>query len=484
MLQDNNDLDPNDMEEEEDEDRRLERIEKEWNPLQLNSSIKGDMDNLLKAIQKGANINFEERKNKWNSILWAACKGFIDIMRVQLANGAGSQYIRTSKSNPGNTENSLARLNSKVVNTGEELKPKVQLGVINLNASNSPLQWSTQKGHYYITWLLQKEGLDWKECDSFGNTCAHQAAASNSLKTLEALLEWGISINYKNTRGHYVLDLTTEEEMIVLLKQYARTEEDEISKVNFTTDCIKYLCHFCRKYFHKSSCSFDYMYENVEDESKDRPETRCLNCNKLVEDTEKNLEETIKTQDQKSLENCIDALDKLPIKIDIKLLHRALKEKEKLRTQNKILNYIDNLKEVPNYKTILKSISVTQSMLEDADAQDIKIEAFVKTKALSEIDRLQAERNLRFYIDNIDMTECRRKDVDDITEAIKKAQAEGVSNTYVEDGTLIKNKLGRNLKAQDIYKDFLEYPPRDFPPSPIWDKKAKRFNDALTGNFF
>lgn len=66
---------------EETEEEKQERIEKEWNPLLVNSSIKGRMADVEKALSKGADINYLEKKSKWSSLIWASCKGHTDIVR-------------------------------------------------------------------------------------------------------------------------------------------------------------------------------------------------------------------------------------------------------------------------------------------------------------------------------------------------------------------------------------------------------------------
>jgi len=67
-----------------------------------------------------------------------------------------------------------------------------------------------------------------------------------------------------------------------------------------------------------------------------------------------------------------------------------------LRTQNKILDYLETHKEVANYKTIRKSISVIEGMLEDAEGREVKIDGSIKERSAKEMERLTAERNLRF----------------------------------------------------------------------------------------
>ena len=41
---------------------------------------KGDLDHVKKCLSKGANKNVEDKK-KWTPLIWAACKGHLDIVR-------------------------------------------------------------------------------------------------------------------------------------------------------------------------------------------------------------------------------------------------------------------------------------------------------------------------------------------------------------------------------------------------------------------
>lgn len=292
----NNEDGYDEYDEEEDDETRLERIKDTWNPLLLKSSQKGDMDGINRALEKGAQIETEDKK-RWNSLLWATCKGYIDIVRLLLSNGAG-QFYSINHMNPLDMTNSSTNARSSKIGSSEDAKPKVQLGVINNNAANTPLMWACNKGFYKIVWLLLREGLDWKETDSFGNNCVHMAASSNSLITLEAMLEWGVTTYAKNTRGHHAIDLTTEEPMILLLKNFAKTKVCEVTKRPFGEEDTKYLCHFCKNYYSKEGVKHYMMFETDKDEIKERPECRCTNCDKLVHDTEKKIDETIKGQEE------------------------------------------------------------------------------------------------------------------------------------------------------------------------------------------
>jgi len=133
------------------------------------------------------------------------------------------------------------------------------------------------------------------------------AASSNNLQTLQSILEWGVTMHQKNSRGHYALDLTTEESMKTLLRDFDATTQCEITKKQLSGEEIKYLCHFCKKYYSKDAVKMYWMYEHESDEEKDRPEMRCKVCDKIVEDTEKNLNSVIKCQVESDLGNVIES---------------------------------------------------------------------------------------------------------------------------------------------------------------------------------
>jgi ankyrin repeat protein len=45
----------------------------------------------LELIQKGANTSYE--KDGWNSLLWASCNGYEEIVRLLIKNNAHTSYI-------------------------------------------------------------------------------------------------------------------------------------------------------------------------------------------------------------------------------------------------------------------------------------------------------------------------------------------------------------------------------------------------------
>lgn len=91
------------------------------------------------------------------------------------------------------------------------------MGEIHPDKKATPLQWASFKGHAEIVSLLLKEGLDYRECDSFGSNSIHLAAASGNVEVIENLLMWGVKIESVNSRGHKPKDLSSNDELRYIL---------------------------------------------------------------------------------------------------------------------------------------------------------------------------------------------------------------------------------------------------------------------------
>lgn len=94
------DADPDD-EEEGDGKNRIN-----WDQQLLNACKKGELELAEKAINKKANVNAEgkqrfnaEAKKKWTPLVWAACKGYLPIVKLLLQRGAHQQYTVVDPNN-------------------------------------------------------------------------------------------------------------------------------------------------------------------------------------------------------------------------------------------------------------------------------------------------------------------------------------------------------------------------------------------------
>lgn len=93
---------------------------------------------------------------KWTPLVWAACKGHLNIVKFLLSKGAGDQYINIDANN-----------RQIIMGTIKEVRA-------------TPLQWACFKGHMDIFLVLLKAGLHWQDIDQFGNNSVNLAAAGNN----------------------------------------------------------------------------------------------------------------------------------------------------------------------------------------------------------------------------------------------------------------------------------------------------------------
>ena len=97
----------------------------------------------------------------------------------------------------------------------------------------NPLHWACFKGHLNIFYLLAKAGLHWEDVDSCGNNSVMLSAAGNAVEIFKAFLQFGVSIDCYNTRGHTVFDLSTNNEILSLANKYAKTKKCAVSDIFF-----------------------------------------------------------------------------------------------------------------------------------------------------------------------------------------------------------------------------------------------------------
>jgi hypothetical protein len=98
------------------------------------------------------------------------------------------------------------------------------------------------------------------------------------------------------------------------------------------------------------------------------------------------------------------------------------------------------------------------------------------------MERLVAERNLRFLLDNIDAAVAKREEVKELENIFAVAEEKKVAGEYLEVANDLKVKMGKAILAQDLYKMFTEYPlrPDPYPDPLIIDTKTKKPLDPAT----
>jgi ankyrin repeat protein len=85
----------------------------------------------------------------WSPILWAACNGNEDIVRLLIQKNACAPYMNQNKQNEGTAENL----------DGEEPNAFVKQADPKKYGKYTPLHWASYKGYYKVVWLLLKMGM-------------------------------------------------------------------------------------------------------------------------------------------------------------------------------------------------------------------------------------------------------------------------------------------------------------------------------------
>ena len=132
---------------------------------------------------------------------------------------------------------------------------------------------------------------------------------------------------------------------------------------------------------------------------------------------------------------------------------------------------------VDNYKTILKCQDTIQALLKDAEVRHVHIDQEVVDLVDMEKSRLNAERDLRKFLDHLDLTKCDAKYDSELGRLIAEAERVKVAPGYIDQAKVVKNKMSKTLDAGRILEDFLAYEPRGFeyPQYPKEDRKKKKW---------
>lgn len=156
--------------------------------------------------------------DNWSPLLWAACNGKEEIVRLLIKHNAHTEYlaVKTVVNDEGNEGEAEEE---------EEADPFVKPPDAKKIGRYSPLHWASYKGFYKVVWLLLKAGISPLDIDQYGNTSLHQAAASGDITVLKCFLARGVDIEQVNARGDSPLQLATEPETKNLIVRSMKTKQ-------------------------------------------------------------------------------------------------------------------------------------------------------------------------------------------------------------------------------------------------------------------
>jgi replicative superfamily II helicase len=158
--------------------------------------------------------------------------------------------------------------------------------------------------------------------------------------------------------------------------------------------------------------------------------------------------------DYESLKTKIEFVMDMGLEVSAKLLNESEEVLEKFKTQDKIRAFLATLKRVDCYKTILRSVGIIDNLVNDAQERKVLLDQDVVLLVNSERERLVSERNLRFQLDNLDPNIINVDDVKNLEELLAVAETHNVDTDYRQEAGVLRDKLNKNIKANEIFKMF------------------------------
>ena len=349
------------------------------------------------------------------------------------------------------------------------------------NGKYTPLHWSAYKGYDIISSILIKMGCDPMEVDSYGDNALHQACAGNHYDTFKLFMGLGIDLDYKNSRSHKALDLTTNKNIEDLINKILKAKECCLCHKIFDFDNKRYLCSIKEDIICKNCSRIDYYYPTEDSEEKDIRDCRCKNCQDEIIKAENDLREAILSNNLEKLTTQFAESKKY--KIDLHLYKEATLNEDRLKREKEIKEHLDSLKVVEDHKTILKQVDELDKKLKDAEDNNVQLDKNLIQRAKDEKLRLLAEKELRQFLSNVTIGMASKENLDDLTNKVDTADKYKVAEEYVAKGKDLKEKFILNLDAKDIMDKFKEYPIREYPVVEEVDPKKKSKKYYINFNF-
>ena len=339
------------------------------------------------------------------------------------------------------------------------------------NGKYTPLHWSAYKGYDIISSILLKMGCDPMEVDSYGDNALHQACAGNHYDTFKLFMGLGIDLDYKNSRSHKAIDLTTNKDIEDLINKILKAKECCLCHKIFDFDNKRYLCSIKEDIICKNCSRIDYYYPTEDSEEKDIRDCRCKDCQDEIIKAENDLREAILSNNLEKLTTQFAESKKY--KIDLHLYKEATLNEDRLKREKDIKEHLDSLKVVEDHKTILKQVDELDKKLKDAEDNNVQLDKNLIQRAKDEKLRLLAEKELRQFLSNVTIGMASKENLDDLTEKVETADKYKVAEEYVAKGKDLKEKFVLNLDAKDIMAKLKDYPIREYPVVEEVDPKKK-----------
>jgi len=223
---------------------------------------------------------------------------------------------------------------------------------------------------------------------------------------------------------------------------------------------VRYYCEACTNFYCEKCCIREDYYENENcaEGEKERPVCFCTNCKNEIEKAEKDLRDAMATEEFEVLHKVLSKILSDKRDICIKLQKQAERLHLKLEKELDIRNFINSVAHVDNYKTILKSVKTLELKQEKAESLGVNLDPALIQNINECIFRLNAERNLRFEMDNTDIMKSTDESIQSLQDLITVANEKTVEDCYMKQANELSGKMRGNLDSRNIYAMLEAYP--------------------------
>lgn len=164
-------------------------------PLHFAANI-GDRDRVEEELQKGNAVDLPEEKKGSTAVMFAAERGFAEIVERLVAKGADinlrNKYGFTALH--AAASNNHAAVVKFLLEKGAQVDPQDELG-------QTPLYFAAERGHLEPVRLLVAKGADVNKLAKKGWTPLYAATSGNFVEIAKVLLEHGATVNIKTSEG-------------------------------------------------------------------------------------------------------------------------------------------------------------------------------------------------------------------------------------------------------------------------------------------
>ena len=271
----------------------------------------------------------EPDSNGWSALQWAVVNNHPQVVKILYPKIKELEALAEKQKKAQKSEQNYAHeLNEFDEAFKKPLNPAD-------NGKYTPLHWSAYKGYDIISSILIKMGCNPLEVDSYGDNALHQAAAGNHYDTFKLFMGLGIDLDYKNSRSHKAIDLTTNKKIEDIINKALKTKECCLCHRIFDFDNKRYLCSIKEDIICKDCSRIDYYFPTEEAEEKDIREL--LDSLKVVE----NHKTILKSVDQ--LDQKLKSAEDNNVKLDPALISRAAIEKQRLKAEKDLRALLSNI---------------------------------------------------------------------------------------------------------------------------------------------